>query len=222
MKNPITEIIRRRLTIKFLLLSAIFSTCLYTQANAASDDDIKFYRIPTQYIAALGDPTATSGSGAETWGLWDVDPGPRGLWIKHYDQLASTGGITPAKWEFDPKEWWVDENGLLMEKPKFPVSPGKYVVTGDRETISILTIHPEDETGSRRWELDFNATLYDVTHLPCRSAKYTSVDGGNACSPAFAQHTAFPVKPGGIMPTVQGCKKQDYSVLFVIGLAVEN
>ena len=32
--------------------------------------------IPTQYIAALGDPGATSGTGAESWGLWPEDPGP--------------------------------------------------------------------------------------------------------------------------------------------------
>ena len=179
-------------------------------------------RIPTQYIAALGDPQATSGNGAQGWGLWSIDPGPRGVWLKNYDQLEANGGIAPAKWRFDPGEWWVDENGLLMEKPDFPVSPGKYVVTGDRETISILTIHSADANGDRRWELDFGATLYDVTHLPCRSARYTASDGGAVCSPALARQSEFPVSPGGVMPSVQGCDKLDYSVLFVIGVAVED
>ena len=32
-------------------------------------------RIRTQYIAALGAEGATSGTGAETWGLWKEDPG---------------------------------------------------------------------------------------------------------------------------------------------------
>ncbi|HKE23646.1 MAG TPA: hypothetical protein VKB88_14880, partial [Bryobacteraceae bacterium] len=37
----------------------------------ASDVDLtKFRRIEPQYIAALGDPGATSGNGAQLWGLW--------------------------------------------------------------------------------------------------------------------------------------------------------
>ncbi len=217
MNTPLSARLVRYCTTVFALL--IFTL---SPVQASNNEETKFYRIPTQYIAALGDPQSTSGSGAQHWGLWRIDPGPRGVWIRNYDQLEATGGLTPAKWQFDPSEWWVDENGLLMEKPEFPISPGKYIVTGDRETISILTIHPEDESGDRRWQLDFGAKLYNVTHLPCRSARYTSVDSSNACSPAFAQHTSFPVKPGGIMPAVQGCAKQDYSVLFVIGLAVDN
>jgi len=31
----------------------------------------------TRFIAALGDPNSNSGTGAETWGLWVDDPGPR-------------------------------------------------------------------------------------------------------------------------------------------------
>jgi hypothetical protein len=31
-----------------------------------------------------------------------------------------------------------------------------------------LTIHADE-----RWELADGATLYDVTHLPCRAARYT-------------------------------------------------
>ncbi len=41
-----------------------------------------FKPVPLQYIAALGDPKAMSGMGAQTWGLWRVDPGPRGVRLK--------------------------------------------------------------------------------------------------------------------------------------------
>jgi len=86
----------------------------------------------------------------------------------------------------------------------------------------VLTIHPPDKNGDRRWELDKGATLYDVTHLACRSARYTPAAVGGSCSPANAQKTAFPVAPGGAMPPVEGCKKQDYAVLIVIGVGVED
>ncbi|MDF0673283.1 MAG: hypothetical protein P0120_02915 [Nitrospira sp.] len=76
--------------------------------------------------------------------------------------------------------------------------------------------------GDRRWELDQGATLYDVTHLACHSARYTPATGGNSCSPANAKQTAFPVAPGGTMPPVKGCTKQDYAVLIVIGVGVED
>jgi hypothetical protein len=73
-----------------------------------------------------------------------------------------------------------------------------------------------------RWELDGGAKLYDVTHLPCRSARYTPVPGQAACSPERARTSDFPVKPGAAMPAIEGCVKQDYAVLFVIGVAVDD
>jgi hypothetical protein len=39
----------------------------------------KIRRIQTQYIAVLALQGATSGTGAETWGLWKVDQGPIGV-----------------------------------------------------------------------------------------------------------------------------------------------
>ena len=89
-----------------------------------------FKHIPLQYIVALGDPDANSGSGAESWGLWNQDPGPRGCRLDNYKQLKTTG-VAPAQWKFDKKDWWLEEHGLLMEKPTFPLVPGKYVVTED-------------------------------------------------------------------------------------------
>jgi len=191
-------------------------------ADAKNDGATTFRRIPTQFIAALGSPDASSGSGAQSWGLWRLDPGPRGVWLDGYEQLRAAGGVAPAQWKFDSADWWLEENGLIMEKPVFSVPPGKYVVTGDREVMTVLTVYPMDKMGAKRWELDDGATLYDVTHLPCRSARYTPATSNSACSPAKAQKAAFPVTPGGPMPPVEGCNKQDYAVLFVIGVAVAD
>jgi hypothetical protein len=177
-----------------------------------------YTRIPTQYIAALGDPKSNSGSGAEAWGLWPLDPGPRGVRLSNYGRLKEAGGLAPAKWRFDASGWWLEENGLIMEPPSFPVPAGKYVVTGDREVTAVLTIHPRDANGVTRWELDKSATLYDVTHLKCRSALYTPAAGKDSCSPEKASQKAFPVTPGAAMPPVESCNKQDYEVLIVIGM----
>jgi len=194
-------------------------------ASASGAGETTFRSVRTQFIAALGDPTGSSGSGAQTWGLWRKDPGPRGVWLNNFEQqLVISGGVAPASWKFDGTDWWLDENGLIMEKPEFPVPPGKYIVTGDREAVAMLTIHPLDERGEQRWELGNGATLYDVTHLPCRSARYTPAVGADlsACSPASARLSDFPVTPGGPMPPVESCLKQDYAVLFIIAEAVDN
>src|SRR4029077_9774799 len=118
------------------------------------------------------------------------------------------GGVAPAAWTFDGSDWWLEEHGLIMEQPRFPVAPGKYVVTGDRQVQAVLTVHPMSEDG-QRWELSDNATLYDVTHLRCRAARYSPAAGANSCSPETAQQSAFPVAPGATMPPVEGCNKQD-------------
>ena len=107
-----------------------------------------------------------------------------------------------------------------MEAPDFPLPAGKYLVTGDREVTTVLTIHPKGKDGTQRWELAEGAKLYDVTHLPCRSARYTPAGNGAVCSPAKARPKDFPVTPGAAMPAVAGCKKQDYAVLFVIGVGI--
>jgi hypothetical protein len=193
---------------------------LMVPGQAPAESVVKFKRVPTQFIAALGDPAATSGSGAQTWGLWRRDPGPRGVWLRNYEALQAAGGHA-GDWRFDGSDWWLEEHGLIMEKPDFPVPPGKYVVTGEREVTTVLTVHPRDEDGDQRWELGGGAKLYDVTHLPCRSARYTPVAGDASCSPANAPQSWFPVTPGGPMPQVEGCNKQVYAVLLVIGVAVE-
>lgn len=189
---------------------------------AQSTAETSFKPIPTQYIAALGDPGARSGSGAESWGLWRLDPGPRGVELTGYETLKAGGGVAPAQWKFDGSDWWLEEHGLIMEQPAFPIPPGKYVVTGGREMTAVLTVHPKGDDGAQHWELDSGATLYDVTHLRCRSARYTPAAGGDSCSPAKAHRSAFPVGPGEAMPPVEGCNKQDYQVLIVIGMVEDN
>jgi hypothetical protein len=199
-----------------LLAAAVFMLPGLVEAETV------FKSIPTQFIAALGDPDAASGTGAESWGLWPQDPGPRGVMLSDYESLKAQGGVAPAQWKFDASNWWLEEHGLIMEQPTFPIPPGKYVVTGGREVTAVLTIHPKGDDGVQHWELDKGATLHDVTHLRCHSARYMPAAGANSCSPAKAQMSAFPVVPGGPMPPVEGCDKQDYQVLIVIGMGVDH
>jgi hypothetical protein len=210
----------RRACVAMVLLVTL--TVVAQTVHAAGGGQTKFKRTSTQYIAALGNPGATSGIGAQSWGLWPLDPGPRGVKLNRFDSLKDAGGVAPARWKFDETDWWLEEHGLIMEQPTVPLPPGKYVVTGARKMTAVLTIHPADGHGDRRWDLDQGATLYDVTHLACRSARYTPMAEGSSCSPANAKQTAFPVTPGGAMPPVEGCTKQDYAVLIVIGLGVDE
>lgn len=103
-----------------------------------------------------------------------------------------------------------------MEKPDFPIPTGKYKLTwlngAKAGQSAVLTIDGDN------WNLDADATLYDVTHLPCRSARYTPNESN--ASPANARKSDFPVTPGAAMPDVKGTNKQDYAVLFVEGLEV--
>lgn len=205
-----------------LVLTLLFISMLFSSASVFAEP-VRFKQIRAKFIAALGDPEASSGTGAETWGIWHTDPGPRGVWLRMFPVLKATGGYAPAGWKFDKTGWWLDENGLIMEKPQFPIAPGKYLVTGERELITMLTVHEKDAEGKQKWELEQGA-LKDVTHLPCRSALYTPVEGEakNSCSPSAAPLPAFKIQPGHPMPEIQGCHKQDYAVLIVIGLPVDS
>ena len=202
--------------------AAVCPTALAQSVIGSGEGERRFRRIRTQFIAALGGPDAKSGSNADQWGLWRGDPGPRGVWLNRYDRLIANDGIAPAGWKFDCSDWWLEDHGLIMESPEFPLSPGQYLVTGDREVTTFLTVHAQDANGGQRWELADDATIYDVTHLRCRSARYTPAAGEGSCSPYNAQSSWFPVTPGGPMPPVDGCNKQDYTVLFVIGVGVKR
>mmetsp|Transcript_15390 Transcript_15390/g.26081 ORF Transcript_15390/g.26081 Transcript_15390/m.26081 type:complete len:265 (-) Transcript_15390:82-876(-) len=191
-----------------LLASTVLAGAQLFVAQAYSPPGFK--RIPTQFIAALGDPKASKGTEAKEWGLWSVDPGPRGVFLKDFKSLETNGGKAPAGWTFNNNDWWLEEHGLIMEAPDFPIKPGRYLVTGGRMVTTVLTI-----TEAGGWSLE-KGELYDVTHLPCRSARYKPNSGKG--SPATANRRDFPVSPGAEMPSVEGCDKQDYAVLFVIGL----
>lgn len=164
---------------------------------------------PLQFVAALGDPDAASGNGAENWGLWPTDPGPRGLRLRDYAQIQSGAASAPS-W-LNSRDFFLDENAIIMPQPEFPMPPGKYLVTGARAVTTGLTIQAD---GS--WKLDDGAKLYDVTHLPCRAARYIPGNDQNG-SPSTVRRSDFPVAPGGIMPEVSGTKKQDYAVIFIVG-----
>ena len=180
--------------------------------------EVKFQEIPTQFIAALGEPGETHGDNAQLWGLWTKDPGPRGVWLGMFPAL-SLAGYAPAGWQFDHGDWWMEEHGLIMEKPQFPLAPGVYQVTGGRQLTTTLTVSAPDADGAQAWELA-EGTLADVTHLACRSARYVPEASGAACSPGQARSFDFPVSPGAAMPAVSDCAKQDYQVLFVVGMAM--
>lgn len=111
----------------------------------------KIRRIQTQYIAVLALQGATSGTGAETWGLWKVDQGPIGVWLRFYQALPKAGNIAPSGWRFDIDDWWLDENGLIMKAPEFPIPAGQYYVTNGEENISLLTVKEADGEGNQAW-----------------------------------------------------------------------
>ena len=175
--------------------------------------------IPKQYIAVPLDNRNTAenthGTGADQWGLWTVDPGPRGVLLQdsRAKRKLAEAQRGPYGWSYNPNDWWLEEHGILMEPPTFPMVPGTYQVTGDQKDVSaILTI---EDNGS--WSLKGGAELQDVVHLPCRSARYTSPSSMSSCRPNLVNPFQFPVGPGATMPSVVGCQKQDYAVLFVTG-----
>jgi len=214
MKKPET-ISRRR-----WLLSALSFMGSFIAAPAFAQ--IKYRPVRTQYIAALAPADATSGTGAETWGIWQVDPGPIGVWLRLYKLLRKAGNIAPAGWRFDIDDWWLDENGLIMKAPDFPISPGKYLVTNGEEHASLLTIEPPDKDGKQNWSLSDGKNIGNVTHGPCRSARYTPAGASGTCSPENADLSAFPLKPGEQLPPVSLCNRKIYSVLIVFGYPVDG
>merc|ERR1712151_51127 len=122
-----------------------------------------------------------------------------------------TSKKAPSGWKFDKNEWWLEEHGLVMEKPVFPLPNGRYQLAWLNDSPGWGNSVVLKITGDK-WELEGDYTLYQVTHLPCRSAVYTG------CSPTKIDMSKFPVTPGASMPNVDGCSKKDYAVLFITGL----
>ena len=198
--------------------SILLATCMLSLPISAPAEELKFKEIPTQFIATFTDLDMTSGNRAHTWGLWRSDPALRGVPLKNYNKLQAADGLTPENWTFDKADWWLDEYGHIVEKPVFAVTAGTYLVAGDRDVKGTLVIYPKSEDGSQRWELKDGVRLFDVIDLPRRSARYTPVEE-NSCTPANAPIYRFRITPGTLMPPVKGCRKKDYAVLRVIGVA---
>ena len=197
--------------------AALFSAPFLQAAEART-----FRRIPYQYIAVLAPEQASSGSGAEAWGFWREDPGPIGVFLKYYNKLRKAGGFGPTGWQFDINDWWLDENGLLMKAPVFPMPAGEYYVTNGEEHISLLTVDKPDSEGKQSWTLSDGKTIANVTHGPCRSARYTPRDAANQCSPENAPQSVFPLAPGERPPSVNHCDKKEYAVLIVFAVPAQS
>ena len=96
----------------------------------------------------------------------------------------------------------------------------QYFVTNGEEHFSLLTIEDPDAEGKQSWSLSDDKKLANVTHGPCRSARYTPEGENGTCSPEYADRSAFPLKPGESPPLVSGCTRKNYAVLIVIGIPV--
>ena len=125
-------------------------------------------------------------------------------------------------WRFDIDDWWLDENGLIMRAPDFPISAGQYYVTNGENQIALLTIEAPDKDGKQAWSLSDGKTIKDVTHGPCRSARYTPMGASGTCTPEKADLADFPLKPGEEVPPIEMCNRQIYAVLIVFGFPVES
>ena len=202
-------------------LSAFFAASGIFGLSAASAQ-VKVRRVKSQYIAALADPNATSGTGAEAWGIWTEDPGPKGIWLRFYKLLRKAGDLAPSGWRFDIDDWWLDENGLIMDAPKFPIPPGQYYVTNGEEHISLLTIEHPNQNGQQNWSLSDGKTIQNVTHGPCRSARYIPTNGSGSCTPETISLDQFPLKLGEKLPEVRNCVKKDYAVLIVFAFPADG
>ena len=197
----------------------LITLILAIAAPASAAPKVKW--IETQYIAALGDPSATRGNNAETWGIWVLDPGPRGVRLTESAQFLAKGEA-PAGWRLNRSDWWLEEYGRIMEAPEFPIAPGTYVVSNGTSMMGLLKVSPKDASGRMAWELAHGATLISVTHLGCRAGRYRPETEGAVCTPGNAAPELFPVKPGAAMPAVKHCARQDYHVLLVIGMVEQE
>ena len=89
------------------------------------------------------------------------------------------------------------------------------------ENISLLTVEKPDAEGKQAWSLTDDKTIGDVTHGPCRSARYTPEGESGSCSPKYADRSAFPLKPGESPPLVSGCNRKNYAVLIFFAVPAD-
>ncbi|MEZ5801516.1 MAG: hypothetical protein R3D29_14980 [Nitratireductor sp.] len=145
-------------TVKVVLCTSLLTIFAFVSGFARAGAEEKFQRSEIQYIAALVDPNAVSGDNAQEWGLWEVD------WVRvvcRFPGLASlmaAGNIAPAGWKFDQSAWWLEEHGLIMEAPTFPLEPGVLASSPavGRETTSVLNVEAprcRGEAGLGAWQM---------------------------------------------------------------------
>src|SRR4029078_10039642 len=95
-RHLVPSVSRRLLAMGSLMLAAGLQQPVHASGLALS----KYRRIEPQFIAALGAPKATSGSGAQSWGFWNKAPGPRACKLDHYPELKETR-VAPTQEKLD-------------------------------------------------------------------------------------------------------------------------
>ena len=140
--------------------------------------------------------------------------------ITDYAALIANAGKASAGWQFDSAAWWLEEHGLIIKAPVFPLPAGQYVVTGGRGMTSVLTVSAASAPGTSNWSLADGASVYDVTHLGWRAAVYTPAQG-QFCTPDATPISVFPMRPDISMPAVAGCTQREYQVLIVLGKMID-
>lgn len=77
------------------------------------------------------DPQSKEGKGVEKWGVWERDPGPRGISFDQFAQFVDGGKKeAEAGWPIDTEEFWLKEHGVWIETPRYDLEPRRYLVTG--------------------------------------------------------------------------------------------
>jgi hypothetical protein len=112
------------------LVTAGAANNLYTQTVYTPAGFQRFSN--TKFIAATGDPHANQGrigtAQEEQWGVWNQDPGPRGVFLRDYPTLllkqtkqtssstsdSTNDSVAPAGWKFDKNDWWLEEHGTYI------------------------------------------------------------------------------------------------------------
>ena len=71
------------------------------------------------------------------------------MWLRFYQALQKAGNIALSGWRFDIDDWWLDENGLIMKAPEFPIPARQYYVTSGEGNICLLTVEEADAEGKQ-------------------------------------------------------------------------
>ena len=166
------------------------------------DEQVRFRRIPTQFIAALAAPDATSGDNAHEWGLWRLDPGPRGIRLDQYERLKAAGGMAPAGWRFDDGAG--RRNGLAGDQG------------ADDGRVGIVHRHHEGPWQKRgqaqtssRLKLSHSAQSQAHHALPARSISHNAAQAFRFQAKAVIKNTTITLSSSGVIDP------RDFSSFFI-------